>query len=171
MVIEGILVKRVREKVYVPNVLAMKIFLLLKKYWLNHELIQFCQIIWNGLIWVGVIWINVNRFRIFVIPNFRTFVPNFFNFKIIFALTIFENFVASKVFTFNFRCTMPWQSPVGKAQNPDYQVEDVEAPITGPGNIWAWDYYGSWWVHPNFVIRVPPKIKNHFFTTFPTPKG
>ena len=55
----------------------------------------------------GVIWINMNRVRIFLIPVYnwvgtipiyKIFAPNFFNFRIIFALSIFENIVASKVF-------------------------------------------------------------------------
>ena len=50
----------------------------------------------------GVIWIDVNRVGIFVIPNYRIFAPNFFNFKIIFALSILENGVAPKVFNFSF---------------------------------------------------------------------
>ena len=53
------------------------------------------QIWWNGLIWVGVIQINANWFWIFLIPNYRIFAPNVFNFKIIFALSIFD-FVSSR---------------------------------------------------------------------------
>ena len=35
----------------------------------------------------------------------------------------------------------------------------------------AWDSYGSWWVHSNFVIRVPPEINTHLITTFTTTEG
>ena len=35
-------------------------------------------------------------------PKLHIFAPNFFNFEIIFALRIFETFVASNVFTFTF---------------------------------------------------------------------
>ena len=72
-----------------------------------------CWIVWNELILIGVIRINVNWFKIFVIPNYRIFAPKFFNFVIIFALSIFENFVASKVFAFRFHSVMPRRSPVG----------------------------------------------------------
>ena len=41
-----------------------------------------------------------------MIPNYKTFAPNLFNFKNIFAL------VAYKVLTFNFRSSMSLQAPV-----------------------------------------------------------
>ena len=69
-----------------------------------------CWIGWNELIRIGVIMINVNRFGISVIPDYRIFAPNFFNFENIFALRIFENIPASKVFTFTLHCAMPWQA-------------------------------------------------------------
>ena len=130
-----------------------------------------CQISGNGLIWFSVIWINVNRVGIFLIPNYRNFVLNFFNFEIIFALIIFEKYVATKVFTFFFFCAMPRRSPAGKFWNPDYWVEDVEATLTGTGNMWAWYFCVSWWVCSKFFIRVSLEINTHFVTTFPTPKG
>ena len=73
-----------------------------------------CQIVRTELIQVGMIWIDVNRVRIFVIPNYRIFAPNFFNLKIIFTLSIFENVVVSKVFTFILFCSMLRSAPVGK---------------------------------------------------------
>ena len=89
-----------------------------------------CRIIWNKLIRVGVIRFNVNRVRIFVIPNYRIFVPNIFNFKIIFALSIFENVVASRFLTLNFCCVMPQQYHVGDIIRPVERVEYVSV---------AWD--------------------------------
>ena len=58
------------------------------------DLYNVCQIGWNGLIQVSVFWINVNLVGIFVIKNDRIFATNFFNFRIIFALSIFEKFVS-----------------------------------------------------------------------------
>ena len=55
------------------------------------------------------------------------FAPNIFNFKIVFALSIFENVVASKVFILTFFCAIPLQA---------------EALLLGPGNLWAWDSDG-----------------------------
>ena len=116
-------------------------------------------------------WIDANRVGIFVIPNDRIFAPNFFKFKIIFTINIFENAVASKFLNFTFCCTMPQRSPVGENWYPYDVVEDVEYTQSGPGNMWEWDSGGSWWVHSNFVIRVPPEINTHFVTTFLTPEG
>ena len=61
-----------------------------------------CWIVWNELIQVSVIRRDMNRVGIFVIPNYRFFAPNFFNFKIIFAFSIFDNVVASQVFHCHF---------------------------------------------------------------------
>ena len=126
-----------------------------------------CWIFWNVLIWVGVIWINVNRFGIFVIPNHRIFAHNFFNFKIIFALRNFGNFVASKVFTFNFYCAMPQQSPVGDIWSPSYRIEDVAVALT----VRLWDRGNdmSLWVHPSSVINIAP-IYGNISTNIQTPE-
>ena len=126
---------------------------------------------WNGIFLLGVICINVNRVWIFFIPSYRIFAPNYFNFGIIFALIIFEIFVASKVFTFTFFCAMPRQAPVVDIRVPSDGDKDSEAPLSGPINMWAWDSNGYWWVHSNSVINVPPEINTQFVTTFPAPKG
>ena len=73
---------------------------------------MFFRIGWSELNWSRVIRINVNRFGIFVIPNYRFFSPNFFSLKIIFAISIFKDVVASKFFTFCF--ATPQQVPVGE---------------------------------------------------------
>ena len=111
----------------------------------------FCWIDWNGLIPVSVIWINVNRVGIFVIPNYIIFAPNIFNFNIIFALSILEFLVTSKVFT--FICAMPWRSPVGNIRLPSGGAKDV----TVACNVRLWDrgHDGSLWVHPSAVINIP----------------
>ena len=64
----------------------------------------------------------MNRVGIFVIQNNRISVPNLFNFGNIFALSIFETFVASKVFTFKFHCVMPRRAPVDEIRCPAEQV-------------------------------------------------
>ena len=51
------------------------------------------QIDCNRLIWVGVIQINVNRVRIFVIPNYTFFCAQLFNYKVIFALSFLGDFL------------------------------------------------------------------------------
>ena len=56
-------------------------------------------------------------------------------------------------------------------QAPSDQVEDVAVDQRSTGILWEWDSDGSRFVHSNFVICVPPKIKTHFVTTFPTSKG
>ena len=66
---------------------------------------------------------------------------------------------------------MPRQSPVGEIWRPVDQVEDVSVAQPGPGNLWVWASNGSWRVHSNFVIRIPPKINTNFVTTFTTPEG
>ena len=45
--------------------------------------------IWINVVWV--IWVIVGVIRIDMIQNYRIFAPNFFNFKIILALSIFGN--------------------------------------------------------------------------------
>ena len=114
-----------------------------------------------------------------------------FNFKIIFALRIFETF-ASKVFPFTFFYAMLQRAPVGKIQCPYvkdakdlvvswwYSVTAILPDITIPldysttlhtSNIWNYAPNGSRWVHRNAVIRFTPNINTHLVTTFWTPKG
>ena len=129
-------------------------------YWKNIgriiDLYDVCQIRWNELIWVGVIWIDVNQVGIFVIPNYTIFAPNFFNFKIIFALSIFEIVVASKVFAFNSCCTIPQWDPVCEIQRPDYGVKDNTVDSTV--RLWDCGYDGYLWVHPSAVINITTKL-------------
>ena len=120
-------------------------------------LYDFFQFSLNGLIQVGVIRINVNWFGIFVIPNYIIFAPNFFIFKIIFVIRIFEIFVASKVFTFIFCCAVPRLAPVGEIQRPYEKLKYVESLPPGPVNLWLWGSNGSWWVHSNLSSAFRPK--------------
>ena len=55
--------------------------------------------------------------------------------------------------------------------DPADQVEDVAVDQPSYGNLRAWGSDGSWRVHFNFVIHVPPEINTRFVTTFPTARG
>ena len=111
----------------------MSISFLLHKYRLNRLLIL-CLL--NRLEWVDPSWCDSDQRE--SICN-----PFFFNFGIIFALSIFGHFVASKVFTFTFRCAMPQKSPVVYIRSGADQVEDVADPLPGPDNLWEWPSNGS----------------------------
>ena len=116
------------------------------------------------------------------------FAPNFFNFKIILALSIFENDVAYKVFTFTFRCAMPRRALVDEIGCPpvkEYEALDISwwdsiRTITAEsnssttlqtGNTWDYASDGYQWVHKDGVLRIPPGINNHLIKTLTTPKG
>ena len=127
-----------------------------------------CLIVWNGFILVGVISINVNQVRIFVIPNYRFFASNFFNFGIVFVLIIFETSVASKVWTFTFHCSVPRQGPVGQIWCPADQVGDVK--VVCSFRLWYRGHDGSLCVHPSTVIDILPGSGN-ISNTIQFPKG
>ena len=75
-----------------------------------------------------MIHINVNQVGIYLIPIYNQvgMIPNLQNFRAqlfkiqndLFALSIFEIFVTSKVFNFNFYCAMSRQSPVSRIRRP-----------------------------------------------------
>ena len=110
--------------------------------------------------------------QIDVIKNYRIIAPNFFNFKIILALSIFENAVASRVFDFNFRCAMPWRAPVGEILRTYERVKYIKSPLSGPVNLRDYASDGYWWVHTDVVISITPKSNSsHFSTTIQTTKG
>ena len=112
----------------------------------------------------------MNRVGICVIPNNRIFASNYFNFKFIFALIIFEDDVASKVFSFVFCCAVPRRAPVGDIRFTADGVEDVAVACT----VSLWDYGsgGSLWVHPSEVIHFPPgSSASNISTTVQTPDG
>ena len=128
----------------------------------------------------------MNRTRNFVIPNYRIFAPNFFNFKIILVLSISKEFVASKVSLTRF------SAPCHDAPLPENFDVLLEKRLNLPmllggvlsnsaiplnssttlhtGNLWRYAPDGSRWVQKNCVIRVPPKIYTHFIIIFPTPE-
>ena len=54
---------------------------------------------------------------------------------------------------------------------PDDRVENVEVDHPDTGNLPAWAYGGSLWVHSNFVTRVLPKINTRLLPPFQLPKG
>ena len=84
----------------------------------------------------------------------QNFLPNFFNFKIIFALSILENIVASKFSTFTFFCDIPQHDPSGDIKRPADGVEDITVART----VSLWDYGSNGYlcVHPSAGINVPP---------------
>ena len=146
----------------------MSISFILHKYWLNCGLIRCFWIGWNGLVWIGMILINVNRVGIFVIPNFRIFAPKSLIFQIIFALRIFKMLVASKVFTFNFFCSMTRIAPSDESWSPSEKVEFVVVSC----NVIPWDHGhdGSLWVHSSALINILPRSGN-ISTTIQNPEG
>ena len=99
----------------------------------------------------------------FFIPNYRIFALKFFNLKIIFALSIFENGIASKVFTFTFLCAMPWENPVRNIWRSAYGVEYVAVYCTV--RLWDRGHNGSLWVHPSTVINIFTESGNISTTT------
>ena len=117
-----------------------------------------------------MIRIDLNQVGIVVIPNYRIFAPNFFYFKIIFALSIFENVVASKVFTFTFFYAMPRQSHVGKIRSPGDKIKYVTVALTV--RIWERSCDSSLWFHPSWVINIPSGSATlNISTTIQTPEG
>ena len=117
-----------------------------------------------------MIKINVTRVGIFVIKNYRISAPNFFNLEIIFALSIFENVVASTVFIFALCCAVPRIFPVSEIQRTADGVEYVTVSLTV--SLWGYGSYGSLWIRPSAVINIPPvsstsKISN----TIQNPEG
>ena len=166
-----ILVERVPEEVYVPNVSAIKYLFYCTDIGWIMDWSNVCLIGLNVLIRVGVTWINVYQVRIFWIPNYTIVMPNFFKIKIIFALNNFDNFLASKVFILNFHCDMPCISPVDNIWWTSDQVKYVAVAQPDPDNLWEWDSDGSQWVYSNFFICVPPKINAQFSPLFQLLKG
>ena len=149
----------------------MTISFLLHKYRLNCWLIR-CLL--NHIEWVDLIRCDLDQHessRNLCDSKLQNFCAQLFNFKIIFALSIFEKIVAIKIFTFTFHFSMPWQSPIGDIRRPYCGVKYVEATLPDPSNLWTWASDGSRWVHSNFFIHISPKINTHFITTFLTPKG
>ena len=91
----------------------------------------------------------------------------------IIVISIFENVVASKVFTFtfNFSFTMPWRATVGEIRSLSDGVEEIESILPGTGNLWSYSSGGSRWIHIDAVIGILTEISIHFITTLLTPKG
>ena len=110
----------------------------------------------------------MNQVRIFVIPNYRIFAPNFLNFKITFTLIIFQTFVASKVFTITFCCAIPRQFPISDITHPYDGVKYVSVALTVV--LWYHVQYGSLWVLTSAFINILPGYGN-ISITFKNSKG
>ena len=102
-----ILVNRVLEEVYVPNVPAMSISFIFHEYLLVRGLKR-CLINWLE-------WVDFSRCNTCQRESscklcdsiLQNFCDKIFNFRIIFTLSIFKSFVSSEVFTFGFYCAIP----------------------------------------------------------------
>ena len=125
-----------------------------------------------GIIWINLIQVAVDVIRINMIQIYIIFVPKIFNFKNILIPRVFENAFAFKVFTFNFRCTIPLSAPIFDIRCLPDGLKDVESPLSGTGNLWSLASGSSRWVHTDAVIAIPPKSNSsHFSTTLHTSKG
>ena len=118
-----------------------------------------------------MIQVSVDVIQINVILNYRIFVTNFFNFKIIIVTSIFEKYFVFRAFTFNFRFDMPRGAPVREIRlrsveenkDPDMDTVTVIPPDTAiltdfstnlqSVNLLAYAPDGSRWILPLFVFR------------------
>ena len=111
---------------------------------MNHWLIRCFS---NCLEWVDLSWCDLGQHELswnicgskLQIFHVQIFQLN----KNIFALSIFEKIVASKVFTLTFFCDMPQQAPVGDIRRFSDGVKYVAVTLPGPGNLWVWTSNGS----------------------------
>ena len=113
-----------------------------------------------------MIGINVNQLGIFVIPNYR-FCTQIFHLQKYFTLSIFDNVVSSKAFTFIFCCAMPRWSPVRDIRCPAYRVKYFE--VACIVILWCCGFDGYLWVHPSAFINILPGSEN-ISTTIQTPE-
>ena len=132
--------------------------------------------------------VSVDVILIDVIQNHRNFAPNFFNFKIILAPNVLENYVTIRVVNFTLIWDIPQRVPDGEIRR--HYTKEVEAPdifwsdavtsilpysnystILQNGNLWDCASNVSQWVHMDDIICVPPEINNHFVITLTTPEG
>ena len=134
-----------------------------------------------------MIQVGVDVIKINVIQNYKTFAPNFFNFKIILMLNISFNAIVSRVFTFIFLCAMPRRAPVGEircrfvkeAEDPNVSwwdsvttiLSDIAIPLYSSTtfhtvNMWHYASNGSPLFYRNAIICVPPKINTLFLQFF-----
>ena len=144
---------------YVPNVPPITIYFILHKYWLNNWLVRCLS---NHLECVDLSWCDLDqrgRVGIFLIPNYNIFGPNFFNFKIIFTLSIFEEFVASKVSTLTFWYAMSRRDPVGNIRHPYDGFKDVA--VSHTVILWYCGHNWSLWVHPSARLYFPEKFRRN----------
>ena len=145
----------------------MTISFLLYKYPLNG---WFIWCLWNCLEWIDSSQCDLYQresSRNFCYAKLQKIFSQFFNLKIICALSIFENVVASKVFAFTFVCAMLQKSPVGEIQHLDDEFEYVVVACTA--RLWYCGHNGYLLVHISAVINILPGSVN-ISTTIRTPK-
>ena len=119
--------------------------------------------IWVGMIWIGMVWVSVDVIWINVILNFWIFSPNLLTSKWFLRPEFFFNTVTYRVFTSTYLCTMPrwalvreiWLFPDGVEEDESIQ----------PGNMWAYSFDVSRWVHNDAVITTSPKSSPLYFST------
>ena len=93
-----------------------------------------------------------------MIPNYWIFAPNFFNFEIIFALSVFETLFLIKVFNFSFHCSISLKYPVGKIWRSYDQGRDVA--VVHSVRLEDPNHHGSLWVHTSEVVNILPRSGN-----------
>ena len=102
----------------------------------------------------------------------QNFCAQFFNFKIIFALSILENVVTSNFFTFAFTfcCAMQRRDPVGEILRPTDGVKD--SAVSCIVSIWDYSSDRPLRVHPSAVINIlPVSSALKISTTLQIPEG
>ena len=117
------------------------------------------RIIRDDMILVGVIRVNVIHVDIIQVDVIRVNVIRLFNFKIILALSIFENSVTSRVFNY-CRIIPLWPAHVGIIQPPP--EGEVKAILSG--NLCSVASDGSWYTPPKYSTL-------NFSTTLQTAMG
>ena len=159
----------------------MKIIYLMNKRHLNNYLNRSCS---NQCDSSDSSWCDLNRSD----SKLQNFCAQLLNFKTVLALGIFENAIVSRVFTFNFRCAMPRCAPAGEILFLFVEVDEApnvywwnsittiilefnSSTTLHTGNLWYYASDGSWWVHKDAVIHVPPKVHAHFVTNLLTLEG
>ena len=154
----------------------------LESAWFESKWFEWFELV---LMWLESMWFNV-------IQNYIIFLLNFFNFKTILMLNIFENAVVSRdLFHFHLflrhvktrscqrnstsLCQWGWSSQFScwdsvTAIPTNIDITPDSRTTLQNINLWRYSHDGSIWVHRNSVICVPPEINTYFFTTFSTPK-
>ena len=155
---EWLFVERAPEKVYVPNVLAIKQSFLMHKYCLHHWLIR-CLLNW--LEWVDLIWCDSDQresSRNVCDSKLQNFCTQLFQFQNYLCAQHFEFLFPSIVFTFTILCATTRKFPGRKILHTDNGIKHVAVTHT----VWIWyrGYDWSLWVYPSEVINSLPGYWN-----------